>query len=102
MTEIVRSLTVSAEHPALPGHFPGQPVVPGVVLLAEVAAVACESFSLAGQGSQWRRVKFLAPVLPDQRVDIHLSGNGDGFSFRILSGTGQHMARGQCRHAPVA
>lgn len=102
MTEIVRSLVVPAGHPALPGHFPGQPIVPGVVLLAEVAEAARESLDFDAREQHWRRVKFLAPVLPDQRLDIHLSGDADGFSFRILSTSQQLIARGQCRHAQVA
>jgi hypothetical protein len=27
------TLSVRAGHPALPGHFPGRPIVPGVVIL---------------------------------------------------------------------
>jgi 3-hydroxyacyl-[acyl-carrier-protein] dehydratase len=30
--------TISADHPSLPGHFPGTPIVPGVVILDEILA----------------------------------------------------------------
>jgi 3-hydroxymyristoyl/3-hydroxydecanoyl-(acyl carrier protein) dehydratase len=60
------SLCIGAEHPALAGHFPSQPVVPGVLLLDEVLHL------LAEQGARWRveMVKFHYPVLPGQSLQL--------------------------------
>lgn len=41
------ALRIGADHPCLPGHFPGRPVVPGVVLLDRVAALAEREFERA-------------------------------------------------------
>jgi 3-hydroxyacyl-[acyl-carrier-protein] dehydratase len=63
---------IHADHPSLPGHFPGTPLVPGVVILDEVVAALNEW----RQDSQLRgieNVKFLAPLVPDQPFTISLS-----------------------------
>ena len=59
--------TVPAEHPCLPGHFPGRPVVPGVVLLDQVMAAA----GMAG-AARLPSAKFLRPVLPGEEVSVEL------------------------------
>jgi 3-hydroxymyristoyl/3-hydroxydecanoyl-(acyl carrier protein) dehydratase len=71
MNEIVASqFTISPDHPALAGHFPGRPVVPGVLLL-ESALAAVPS------AGNWMLLaipaaKFLNPVLPGQVVRLHI------------------------------
>jgi 3-hydroxymyristoyl/3-hydroxydecanoyl-(acyl carrier protein) dehydratase len=60
---------IPADHPSLAGHFPGAPIVPGVVILDEVAAALTEwrkESRLTGVTS----VKFIAPIKPGQSFVI--------------------------------
>jgi 3-hydroxymyristoyl/3-hydroxydecanoyl-(acyl carrier protein) dehydratase len=77
-------LTVPADHPSLPGHFPGQPIVPGVLLLQQVAEAL-----RAWRGQRLARlveVKFLHPLLPAQAATLTLSEHGARLRFEICRG----------------
>jgi 3-hydroxyacyl-[acyl-carrier-protein] dehydratase len=63
---------IHADHPSLPGHFPGAPLVPGVIILDEVVA-ALDEWRRDSQLSGIRSVKFLAPLKPEQPFTISLS-----------------------------
>jgi 3-hydroxymyristoyl/3-hydroxydecanoyl-(acyl carrier protein) dehydratase len=76
MTFEVLSL-IRADHPSLPGHFPGAPLVPGVVILDEVVAALAE-WRQNSQLSGIPSVKFLAPLKPEQPFTISLSATSKG------------------------
>lgn len=83
MTDHRFTCRIGAAHPSLPGHFPGNPLVPGVVLLDRV----CEQALLllgGGRVASLPMVKFLAPVRPEQDFEIVLQPAAGGrVSFRI-------------------
>jgi 3-hydroxyacyl-[acyl-carrier-protein] dehydratase len=67
---------IRADHPTLPGHFPGAPLVPGVVILDEVIAALIDwrqGWELTGV----RLVKFLAPLPPEQAFTISFSAKDE-------------------------
>lgn len=64
--------TIPADHPSLAGHFPEAPIVPGVVILDEVAAALTEQ----RRDCQLTRIcaaKFLLPLKPEQPFTISLT-----------------------------
>jgi 3-hydroxymyristoyl/3-hydroxydecanoyl-(acyl carrier protein) dehydratase len=62
--------SIDTNHPSLPGHFPGHPIVPGVVILTEVYNHLTRFYPdrvlLA-----WQQVKFRAPLGPAQQFVIN-------------------------------
>ena len=63
---------IGPDHPSLPGHFPGAPIVPGVVILDEILAALAE-WRDDCQLTVIRAVKFLVPLKPEQPFTICLS-----------------------------
>ncbi|MFW5969492.1 MAG: hypothetical protein ACOCP9_02535 [Halofilum sp. (in: g-proteobacteria)] len=77
MSEVV----IGPDHPALPGHFPGQPVVPAAVILSRVIAAAREA-SPDMRVTGIRKAKFLQRLAPGEpfRIDLDTPA-GDSLTF---------------------
>ena len=76
---------VPHDHPSLPGHFPGHPVVPGVVVLDHVLQ-AVEAAHGARGPLRLPQVKFLQPLLPGQPARVELDGVAPRWRFRVRRG----------------
>lgn len=84
-------LCVSPDHPCLPGHFPGQPLVPGVVLLEYVAKAL-----RAWRNQRLVRIveaKFVAPLYPGEQAELALDEKAGRVHFEIFRDS-QVLARG--------
>ena len=86
MSEHAMPLPTPADHPAYAGHFPGRPILPGVVLLdAALHALAARQGMPGIHGSaQLKSAKFLSPVLPGEALTLHYANSpAGGFRFEI-------------------
>jgi 3-hydroxymyristoyl/3-hydroxydecanoyl-(acyl carrier protein) dehydratase len=88
--------SIDAGHPSLPGHFPGRPVVPGVLLL-EQAVAAIKAVHGPLRALRVPRVKFARPLLPGETacVEFEAAGGARRWSFRVLDASGALLAGGE-------
>lgn len=76
--------SVAASHPALAGHFPGNPVVPGAWLLALVERAARQQFGDSLQILGMPDTSFRVPLRPEDRFRVVLDRIAhDRIGFRI-------------------
>jgi 3-hydroxyacyl-[acyl-carrier-protein] dehydratase len=88
------TLTIDADHPALAGHFPGAPILPGVLLLDETLHALHADHSLAH--THWRigRAKFLKPVRPGETLLVEHERLPSGAVHFLVSSAGSAVAEG--------
>lgn len=77
------SFIIPADHPCLAGHFPGRPVVPGVVVLDRVLD-AIDGVHAPLGALRLPQVKFLQPLLPEETARIEIAGEAPRWRFRVL------------------
>jgi AMP-binding enzyme len=80
--ESLEHYEIPACHPALAGHFPGAPIVPGVVILARVADQIRSQFPHLALG-ELLSVRFHAPLKPDEVFCIHPQLEGGRVRFEV-------------------
>lgn len=94
--------TFPSDDPLFEGHFPGDPIVPGVLLteaLAQVAGLAasgsCSSPS-SGTGyllSAIRQMKFPSAARPGDRIDLSVEKSGELGALLIFDVTASVAGR---------
>jgi 3-hydroxyacyl-[acyl-carrier-protein] dehydratase len=90
----VTTLVISPQHPAFSGHFPGTPILPGVVLLDEAVRTVEMATPLLHGCWQIASAKFLKPVQPGETLTLEHEQLPNGCTrFAIRSG-GQPVATG--------
>lgn len=96
MTSDLRPLgqfVIAPDHPSLPGHFPGQPIVPGVMLLDNAVSLVLAHMPwalLTGIAA----CKFTAAVSPGEVVEVACAeAKGERVDFACTA-AGSVVARG--------
>jgi len=98
---------LDADSPAFAGHFPSNPVLPGIFLIEAIAQTACVMLASAAQPERdalpllaaVNRFKFLKPVKPGQELRIVTRKLTEAGKMAYIEGTvsvaGEVVARGE-------
>jgi 3-hydroxyacyl-[acyl-carrier-protein] dehydratase len=79
---------IPVDHPCFPGHFPEQPILPGVLLLERVMALAQTSLARPLDECTLHN---MAPVAPGDVLDVQLAATSSSdyrFTVRVVQGEG--------------
>ncbi|HET9390115.1 MAG TPA: hypothetical protein VFO44_10750 [Steroidobacteraceae bacterium] len=87
-------LRIAADHPAYAGHFPGAPVLPGVVLLDAVLRELGRPEGTAPSGWQISAAKFLSAVRPGEPVSLEYESLPNGSVRFVIRASERTVAQG--------
>ena len=79
--------TVPPDHAAFAGHFPGRPILPGVILLDIALQAITAATDITLDHCEISSVKFLSPAGPGDELEIQHSISATGaIRFDIMAG----------------
>lgn len=79
--------TVPLDHPAFAGHFPGTPILPGVVLLDTALLAIARAYGISLERCEISAVKFFSPAKPGDALAIQHEISASGtIRFDIMAG----------------
>ena len=88
---------IPLDHPCFPGHFPGQPILPGVLLLERVMSLAQTRLARPLGECTVYNVKFLAAVAPGDVLEVQLASiNSNEYKFTVRISLGNRFCRACC------
>jgi 3-hydroxymyristoyl/3-hydroxydecanoyl-(acyl carrier protein) dehydratase len=94
--------SVAAGHPALAGHFPGDPIVPGALILCRVLEAAREAIGAHFVPVSIPLARFHAPLRPGEDFVCAIERvDATTFKFRVRRGS-DLVASGTMRAQPRA
>jgi len=83
---------VPADSPWFSGHFPGEPILPGIALIYMAEQAIVQNTLAKGEQVQLhalKRVRFTQPVRPGETLSLSISGEEAGeeilFSFKVTN-----------------
>lgn len=93
------TFSISPDDPSLDGHFPGNPIVPGVVLLDQVHEAIGRSLPKA-RLHRWHMVKFVNPLLPGETASVEIVATAaSSVHFHCATSDGRVLATGSAEIA---
>lgn len=87
-------MEIASDHPALAGHFPDNPIVPGAMILDMTAQALKKEVGEDIKILKITRAKFLSPLPPGRPMAITFSITGNLARF-TCSAQGRDIAVGQ-------
>ena len=92
-----------AEHPAFAGHFPGHPIVPGVLLLDAALHQLCTAQGLNTVGCRISTAKFTSAVDPGEPLWLDATTEAQGgVCLTVHAGADARLAATAVVHCPAA
>lgn len=90
--EIEASCFVPADSPWFEGHFPGEPILPGIAIVHTVRQAILKDIQKKNESvllDELRRIRFVRPVRPGEELKITVSREDKGgeilFSFKVIN-----------------